>query len=258
LSACQQQPAAGGDAATAAAATGIDGTWKADLATVQIDEKPDEYTLKDGKFTCATCTPPYTVAADGAFHAVSRPYADAMSVTVNDEHTVTVASKKGDRTMGSTKYTVSDDGKTLTAEFTDSSVEGAKPVTGKAVETRAGDAPAGAHAISGAWKIAKYDNVSDEGLVMTFKSDADMLHLSTPGGISYDAKLDGSDAPIKGDAAGTTASVTKSGDNTWVETDKRDGKVITVITMTVADGKLHVVQEDKRNGSKMTYDANRS
>jgi hypothetical protein len=257
LSACQKAATDGGEAKPAA--TGIDGTWKADLATVQIDEKPDQILLQDGKYSCPSCTPPYTVAADGAFHPVARPYSDAMAVKIDDDHHVTQTARKGDKVVSETKYSVSADGKTLTIAFTDSSVPDAKPVTASLTETRTADAPAGAHALSGSWKIDKYDNVSDEGLTVTYKLDGDTLHMSSPAGTSYDAKLDGTDAPIKGDTAGTTASVSKIGNNVYVETDKRDGKVINVTTMTAgADGKLHVVSEDKRNGSKTTYDANRS
>jgi hypothetical protein len=57
---------------------------------------------------------------------------------------------------------------------------------------------------------------------------------------------------------GATASVKKVGDNSYQETDKRDGKVVSVTTFTVgADGKLNVTSEDKRNDSTMKYLANR-
>ena len=63
LAACQKQASTTGDASAApsAASAGVDGTWKADLATVQIDAKPDQVLLKDGKYACATCTPPLTL-----------------------------------------------------------------------------------------------------------------------------------------------------------------------------------------------------
>ncbi|MGZ3196172.1 MAG: hypothetical protein ACXWI1_03575 [Croceibacterium sp.] len=261
LAACQKQPAAGttDKASGAPAGEGINGTWKADLATVQIDTKPDQFLLKDGKFSCASCTPPLTIAADGAFHPVAgRAYADSMGVKIDDDHNVTQSSKKGSQDLGDTKYSVSADGKTLTVNFTDSSVPNAKPVTGKFTETRVADAPAGAHALSGSWKIDKYNSVSDEGLTVTYKLDGDTLHMTSPAGTSYDAKLDGTPAPIKGDIAGTTASVKKTGDNVYEETDTRDGKVVGVTDMTVDGGKLHVVGQDKRNGSTTKYDANRS
>jgi hypothetical protein len=259
LAACNKQPAATGETASATpAADGINGTWKADLATVQIDAKPDQLMLKDGKYACPTCTPPLTIAADGAFHAVTgRAYADSMSVKIDDDHHVAVASKKDGKVIGENKLSVSADGKTLTTEFTDSSVPN-KPVTGSYTETRVADAPAGAHAISGSWKMDKYNNVSDEGLTVTYSLDGDTLHMSSPTGQSYDAKLDGSETPIKGDLAGTIASVTKTGDNTYEETDKRDGKAISVTDITVDGGKLHVVSHDKRNDSTMKYDMAKS
>jgi hypothetical protein len=258
LAACNKQPAATSDSASPAA-TGIDGTWKADLATVQIDTKPDQFLLKDGKFSCPSCTPPLDLAADGAFHPVTgRDRADSMMIKVDDDHNVTQSSKKGAQALGDTKYSVSDDGKTLTVSFTDSSVPNAKPVTGQLTETRTADAPAGAHALSGSWKMDKYDNVSDEGLTVTYKLDGDTLHMTSPGGLSYDAKLDGTAAPIKGDIGGTTASVKKTGDNVYQETDTLHGKVVSVTDMTVDGAKLHVVSQDKRNGSTSKYDANRS
>ena len=85
-----------------------------------------------------------------------------------------------------------------------------------------------------------------------------MFHYSSPSGYSYDAKLDGPDVPIKGDIANTTAAVKKVGDNSYEETDKRDGKVVGVSTFSVgADGKLNVVYENKLDGSKTTYSANK-
>ncbi len=265
LTACKQTTVGGNEAAnatsgnaTAAAGEGVNGTWKADLASVKIDQKPDQILLKDGQFSCPTCTPPITLAADGAFHPVTRPYADSMSIKIDDDHNVTRTAKKGTAVTGTSKYSVSSDGNTLTIDFTDSSTPNAPPVKGSFTETRAAPAPAGAHAISGSWKPEKYSNITDGALTVTYKVDADMIHMSSPAGQSYDAKLDGSDTPIKGDTAGTTASVKKVGDNSYEETDKRGGKVVSVTTFTVgADGKMHVESVDKRNDSTMPSDAAR-
>jgi hypothetical protein len=271
LSACKQTGTTGSNNVTAesnssenvttngsatAAASSIDGTWKTDISTIQVDAKPDQLLLKGGKFSCATCTPPLTIAADGAFHAVTgRPYADEISVKVDDDHNVTRTGRKAAKTTSVVKYSVSADGKTLTVTYDDNS--GSKPVHGSYTETRAGAGPAGAHAVSGSWKRDKYNSVSDEGLTVTFKADPDMLHMSAPTGQSYDAKLDGTETPVKGDIGGTVVSVKKNGD-AYVETDKIDSKVISVVTMTVgADGKLHSVEENKRNGVTMKYVMNK-
>jgi hypothetical protein len=259
LAACKQTTANGNassNASAAAAGEGINGTWKTDLSSVKIDAKPDQYLLKAGQFSCSTCTPPLTVAADGAFHPVTRPFADHIAVKVDDDHNVTRTSQKGGKTTGEAKYTVSADGNTLTVNF--QNMAGAKTVSGMFTEARVAPAPAGAHAMSGSWKPNKFNNVSDEGLTVTFNLEGDTLHMSAPTGQSYDAKLDGPDVPIKGDISGTTASVKKLADNSYQETDKRDGKVIDVITMTIgADGKMTGKDENKQDGSTTTWVASK-
>jgi hypothetical protein len=213
--------------------------------------------LKDGKFSCSTCTPPLEVAADGEFHPVAgRAYSDSASVKVDDDHNVTETMKKGDKITNETKYSVSDDGKTLTVDFKDSS--GDKDVTGKLSETRVGTAPAGAHALSGSWKPAKYDNVSDEGTTVTYKLDGDTLHMSTPTGLSYDAKIGGPAVAVNGDIGKTMATVTKTGDNSYRETDTRNGKTVGTTEMTLDGDVMHVVSKNALDGSTTKYDMKRS
>jgi hypothetical protein len=75
--------------------------------------------------------------------------------------------------------------------------------------------------------------------------------MSSPTGQSYTAKLDGTEAPYKGDPGTTSVSVKKVDKNTIVETDKRDGKVISIARMTVAaDGKsMTIAVNDKLHGT---------
>jgi hypothetical protein len=258
LAGCKQAMSAGnGAAGNAAAPTStatIDGMWKADIDSVKFDQKPDEFLLKAGQYSCKSCVPPYTVAADGAFHPVNLPYADAMAVKVVDDHSITRTAKKGGREVGETKLTVSADSNTLKGSFTDTSTS----TTGKGsfIETRVGAAPAGAHAVSGQWKPTKLQDFNTEALTFTYRTDGDTLHMSSGTGQSYDAKFGGADVPIKGDIAGTTASVKKTGDNSFEETDKRGGKVVGVFDFSVsADGKGHGNFENKEDGSKVTYTA---
>ena len=84
LSACKQQPATNESASTEtpAAAGDINGTWQADLDSVKFDQKPDEFLLQGGQYSCKSCVPSYTVAADGVSHAVSLPYADEIAVKI--------------------------------------------------------------------------------------------------------------------------------------------------------------------------------
>ncbi|MFL6740837.1 MAG: hypothetical protein ACJ8FG_04425, partial [Sphingomicrobium sp.] len=249
LAACNQ-------AAPEAKAAAIDGTWKADVDSVQFDQKPDEMLLQAGQYSCKSCVPAVTVPADGAFHPITAPYADSLSVKVVDDHTIVRASKKGAKPMGETKVSVSPDGNTLTGSFTDTS--GSTTATGTFVETRVGAAPAGAHAISGQWKPSKLQDFNAAALTFTYKVDGDTLHSTSGTGQSYAAKFDGPDVPIKGDDAGTTAAVKKTGDNSFVETDKRGGKVVGVFNFSVdSSGVGHGVYENKEDGSKVTYTARR-
>jgi hypothetical protein len=253
------QAARNAAASATAAGAPINGTWKTDISTFKTNRKPDQLMLQGGQFSCTTCIPPLTLAADGKLHPVTgRPYADHISLTVNDDRTVTRVGQKGGHVTSTVKYSVSPDGKTLTISFTDSSTPNSKPVTGSYTETRVAPGPAGSHAISGSWKPAAYNSMSDEALTATFREENGMLHLSTASGQSYDAKLDGSETPIRGDIGGTTASVRKLGDNVYEETDRRGGKVIDVMTMTVgAHGKMTVRDENKQNGAVSSYVATR-
>lgn len=256
LSACKQQPAANEAAPAQTASAGdINGTWKADLDSVQFDQKPDEFLLQAGQYTCKSCVPQVTVPADGAFHPITTPSADSLAVKVVDDHNVTRTAKKGGRQIGETKMTVSADGNTLTGSFTDTSVEGAPAGKGEFTETRVGAAPAGAHPISGQWKPAKLSNFNAEALTFTYNVEGDTLHMKSGTGQSFDAKFDGPAVPIKGDLGGTTASVKKT-DSGFEETDSRDGKVVGVYNFSVdANGKGHGHFENKEDGSKVTFTA---
>lgn len=260
LTGCKQATTTGNEGGNAAAentaSAGIDGTWTADVNSVVFESKPDEMLLQAGQYSCKSCVPAFTVAADGEFHPVSLPYADSMSVKVIDDHNVVRASKKGGKAMGETKLSVSADGNTLSGSFTDTS--GSTTGTGTFVETRVGPAPAGAHAISGQWKPSKLQDFNTAALTFTYKVEGDTLHSASGTGQSFDATFGGPDVPIKGDSAGTTASVKRTGENSFEETDKRDGKVVGVFTFSVdANGVGHGVYENKEDGSKVTYTANR-
>jgi hypothetical protein len=68
LPGCKQQPAAGNEAAASAEAadlSALNGTYRVDLASLKFGGKPDEYGLKDGTYSCATCIPALSVAAGG-------------------------------------------------------------------------------------------------------------------------------------------------------------------------------------------------
>lgn len=217
----------------------IDGIWKADVSSAQMPKKPDIYVLKDGMYSCKTCTPAFTVKADGTDQAVKgNPYLDTVAIKVVNANTIEETDKKNGKTVTTSKVTVAPDGKTDTFEFTDSSNTNAAPVTGKGMAKKIAAGPAGSHAVSGSWITTSFQNYSDNGLTITYKTDGNMLTMTTPTGQSYTAKMDGSDSPYKGDPGTTSVNVKMMG-RTLVENDMRDGKLIGTVRSTVSkDGKF--------------------
>jgi hypothetical protein len=236
----------------ATAQSAFDGTWKIDVNKVDFPKKPDVYLLQSGMYECKTCVPPVNVKADGQDHAVTgHPYYDAVAIKVISDHEIEETDKKNGKTVATSTTTVSADGNTMTFEFSDSSNTNAAPVTGKGEATRVTKGPAGADAISGSWRTTKVETISDNAITSTYKVSGDELTMTTPTGQSYTAKLDGTEAPYKGDPGTTSVSVKQMGKNTIEETDKRDGKVISVARITVAaDGKsMTIAWTDKLHGT---------
>ena len=256
IAGCKNQAAAGGNTArgsdasmrpAAAGGEAINGSWKLDVNSVQFAGKPDEYVIQNGIYTCKSCTPEYSVAADGAYHPLKMPYFDSDSVRIVDAHRVIESSKKGSKPVRVTTTTVSEDGSTSTMQFSDTSRPGS-PVEGVVVKTRVGPSPAGAHAISGQWKPSRLKSFNDG--TFTSKVSGGIFQWSSPDGTSYEAKIGDGDTPLKGDIADTWVSVAKVGDNSYQITFRRGGKVVGVNTMTVgANGKLNGVNENKENRS---------
>lgn len=261
LPGCKQQPAAGGNEAvsteTAGDLTALNGTWKTDKASVKFEQKPDEFSLKDGTYNCTTCIPPLTVAADGQFHEVTgRSYADSISVKAADDKTIEIHSKKGGKDVSNAMMTVSADGNTLTRKFHDATVN--PPIDGSSTSSRAGPAPEGAHAASGQWTPNQVSEYSDDALNATYAVEGNKVTWSGQGQ-TYTAEIGGPAVPVTGDIGGSTVAVTNEGGG-LKETFSRDGKVVNETVTTVsADGKsLTWVSTDPRDGSKVTGTANKT
>ena len=218
----------------------FDGTWKVNLQKSQMSRKPEVYLLQSGMYSCKTCAPPYEVKADGTDQKVAgHPDFDTLAVKVIDDHNVEQTTKKGDKVMGSKKDVVSSDGNMMNIDWTYNGNPEGGPISGKAVMKRVAKGPSGANLISGSWRNEKLQDMPDSALTFTFKSNGDELSYNTPTGQSYSAKLDGSDAPYKGDPGTTSVSLKRINDHTIEETDKRDGKPIAVVRITAApDGKM--------------------
>jgi hypothetical protein len=240
------------------AAAPVDGTWKIDLSSAQLNDRQQISSIVNGVYRCSTCRPAYAIPADGKFHAVAnQPGLDALAVRVVDARTVAFEDRKGGRSTGTTTLTVAPDGRTSKMSWKSVGANG-KVVTGEGTQVRVAAGPKGSHAMSGTWRNAKIQQVDDAGLTMTMKEAGGMLHVSYPTGESFQARIGGPAVPIKGDLAGTMASVRRTGPNTLVETDLVKGKVVAVTTMTMVNPTtMTFVSEDKRRGGVTRYTAHK-
>ncbi|HKN23004.1 MAG TPA: hypothetical protein VJX73_16380 [Terracidiphilus sp.] len=241
-------------ATVAKAQSPFDGTWKTDLSQTKFSPKPLAFYISQGWYHCVTCNPTFDVAADGQDHAVTGQSYDTISVTIVDPHTISIATKKGGQADYEQTRTVSADGKTLTVKSTGHPVSGGAPTSFEATAKRSGMAPAGVHATSGKWVIQK-ETGSENGLLVTYKTNGDQFTMTSPTGETYTAKFDGADYPVTGAHSYNGVSLKKINANTIEETDKRDGKVIDVSTMTIsANGKMMtIVDNDNLTGRTSTY-----
>jgi hypothetical protein len=247
-------------AAPALAQSPFDGTWKADLSSLTMPQKPDVFAVRNGIYTCDSCVPRVQVPADGVRHPVSgHPYYDQIAVRIVDARTIRFAQHLRGRTMFFQEMKVAPDGKTLAFAFRDTSPTAGVAVTGHGTEHRVGPAPAGGHAASGAWQLDRMNDVTDVGLIVTFHSNGGTMHMSTRTGQNYDAAIAGPAVPIVGDFAGTKAALKRLSPTTLQETDTRGGKIVAVVTMTVVPGgrSMKVVSSDTVHGTVQTYRADK-
>lgn len=224
--------------ACALAQSAFNGTWKTDVNSIKSGGEPLVLHVKNGMYEC-NCVPPIKVKADGEDHSVTGHLGfDTIAVKVLNDHSIQRTEKKGGKVVSTSTLTVAADGKTIDAEFTNTS--GSSPVTAKGVFERVGKGASGSNAVAGSWQLKHVDNVSANGLTSTYKVDGNDINYSDPTGDSYTAKINGKPVAYTDGSGvtGTTVSVKREGKNTLRETWYRDGKETGWDTMTVAaDGK---------------------
>jgi hypothetical protein len=232
----------------------FDGTWKDNPNQSKFSPKPLESSLSNGAYDCISCAPKVHVKADGSDQVVSGQAYDTLAVKEVDARTVQFVAKKNGKTSWEQTRTVSEDGKTQTIKTTSYPPNSTSPVTAEAVLEREGKTPAGAHAISGSWKLKKMSE-SENALISTYKASGDELTMTTSTGGSWTAKLDGKDYPVKGSYNEDTVSLKKINDHEIEESYKRGGTLIEVDKVTVsADGKtMTIVSEAKLTGRVSTF-----
>jgi hypothetical protein len=136
------------------------GRWVAELDT-QSGLSTDAYLLKDGIYSCTSCSPERHYPADGKLHPIAGdPDRASESVTITSPRSI-VTRIEEPAIRRSTTMTVSRDGAIATCTSIDHRPGIAKALKTVYVARRIAPAPPGAHAISGKWKGMRYVSVPE-------------------------------------------------------------------------------------------------
>lgn len=235
--------------APAGAQNVFDGTWRPEYPQkFSPERKPDDYDLKNGVYQCRSCTPRYTLEADGKDDALRNdPDFDTLNIKVVDARTVLRIAKKGGQVAFESKLIVGADGMTLTDLQTIMEVT-AHPYVVRIHSRRVGPAAPGSHAISGQWQRLDYDLPNNDEDT-TFHVEGNTLSMSDKFGRSFSARLDGTEAPYLGTPQFTSVSLQLLDNRTLEERDKKDGKVVKITRWAVdADGTTIHARFDDTHG----------
>jgi len=228
----------------------FNGTWKADLDRDRntSDSKADEYELLNGTYSCRTCTPAFSIPADGQDHPVSgSTFYDTLSVRVIDARTVEKLARKDGHTVADVQVSVAEDGQTQVADQK-ITLPGAAPIEIKDTLRRLGAVMPGAHAISGRWVKTAREG-SDNVDLTTFRITGDTVERRDAEGSAYTARLDGTEAPYTGNPVATSVSVRLINDHTLEQTDRKEGGIVMIERWTVdSDGTTMHTRLDNMKG----------
>src|SRR4051812_28502374 len=219
----------------------FDGVWRPQYAPGP-DELPDVLSLADGIYECLSCAPPYQVVADGRDHAVAgHPRFETLSVTGVDDRTVRLIGRRGGTATYESTMVVAQGGSTMTETRTAGmpvgdvivpimtpmagGPDGQRPVLFRTSAGRIGSPTAGAHLVSGSWKVMERDLPNhDEDTI--YQMAGDSLTMSDRMGRSYTARLDGTVAPYHGDPRFDGVSLRPIDEQTIEESNLSGGEIV--------------------------------
>lgn len=115
-------------------------------ASAQSASKPDVYLIKDGVYSCTSCTPPIKIKADNTFYPVKgAPNFDSVAVSLTGNG-FTRTDRKGKNVVTTWTTTVAVNDRTSTTTFTSGKAKGV------IIARRMTPAPKGTHPLSGSWQ----------------------------------------------------------------------------------------------------------
>lgn len=214
-----------------AAGSRWDGTWKLDEAKSKMTGSTVTIT-QDGKmYTVDTGSLKLKYACDGKDYPIIANYSESCTGGGNS---FTDVMKVNGAVYSTTRREISSDGKTMTAVTTGRRPDGTA-FTDRETEMREGSGSG----MVGTWKETKIKNSAPE--IFMLKVSGDRLKMDDPGmKEGYDAKLDGTPAPMTGGTApaGLMISSKPDGANKVLSVALLNGKELGKDVMTLsADGK---------------------
>ncbi|HEY0314058.1 MAG TPA: hypothetical protein VGC56_16410 [Allosphingosinicella sp.] len=237
-------------AAAAPAKAPFDGEWVADLDT-QTGLVSDHYLVAEGRYRCDSCSPPRAYRADGRPHPV--PGDDQVtweSVRIAGPRTM-VTHIESPTLSRTTTMTVSPDGLTATYTSNDRRPGVKGPLRTVYIARRTAPAPAGAHAVSGAWQGVRYVTVPEQQRTIMLRVEGDRFVYRHALGYSFTAHFGGGFVPVGGPyKIPVFAAVRRLDARTIEETRKSNGRTTMVRTYTLSpDGRsLDVAVTDPATG----------
>lgn len=229
------------------------GTWKTNLHKSSPSTRPIVFSVSNGMYDCTTCIPRVHVKADGS----DQPVAGLSNVTIAvkeiDDRTIRTIVKRHGEVLSDQVRSASEDGHTLYVKVTIYPMKG-KPVIEESTAERIGNPIPGANLASGTWTTQNI-KLSDTGLVTTYDETATELRMSDPTGVSWVAKFDGKDYPVKGTAGVDSVVLRRLGGRTIEVSFKAKGSIVRINTITIsADGKtMTTVSQSKLSGRTSTW-----
>lgn len=235
----------------------FDGTWRPDPQRPGPGERPDNFEIANGMYSCLSCAPPTNIAADGKDHPVTgSQYYDTLSVMLVDVRTVVKVAKSHGQTVAKTTMIVADNGTDRTDQQTVYGM-GPKPLGFTMKFTRLTAGKLGDNLLSGQWKLIETD-LTNHDEDTTYKVSGDSLAMSDKMGRSFTAKLDGTPAPYNSDPDFNMVSLKLLGPSSLEETDLRDAKPFKVTVWTVsADGNAIHARFDNLHGKVEEQDGHK-
>ena len=112
--------------------------------------KTETFVVAKGTYSCKTCTPAFTVKADGNAYPIKGDGFDGIAVRLTSNGATEIR-MKGAKVVSTINTSVSSDRRTATTDFTDT--RGAKPAKGFVVSRRVEASPKGDNPVSGSWTI---------------------------------------------------------------------------------------------------------